>query len=415
MIKNKNLLVVFLTICSISVFAQESKTTFKLYGFSRSDFYSDTRKMNASVLDLFSFYPTYKDLNADGEDLNALSSAGLSSITTRMGLDFSTSAGIFGSKTAVAKIETDFGGSPTYMLLRIRQAYTQILWDKSALLVGQTWHPMFVTATQPNVLSLNTGSPFQPFNRSPQIRYDYQMNNVKLTAAAIYQMMYTSQGPEGGSSTYQKNAMLPDLYVSLEYKKNHLLVGLGGDYKSILPERYITDGTSVKHVNHNTLNTPAIMGYGVYTNGKLAIKAKAIFGQNLVEHSIIGGYAITPKNEYIPYNSFTSFIHFNYGTTHQLGLLLGYSANLGPSKTIIGNSNFYGFGVANANTSNVKMVGNMFRITPTYSYNIKNWRMGVELEYTNAAWGNRSATNGEILHLDRTSNYRIYAILMYKF
>jgi hypothetical protein len=409
MITRKKLLVAFLTICSLSMFAQEA-STYKLYGFSRSDFYSDTRKMSANVLDLFSLYPMYKDINASGEDLNALSSAGLLSVTTRMGLDFSTPAGIFGAKTAVAKIETDFGGSPTYMLLRIRQAYTQIIWEKSSLLVGQTWHPMFVNATQPNVLSLNTGSPFQPFNRSPQVRFDYQMNKLKLTAAAIYQMMYASQGPEGPTSTYQKNAILPDLFVSLEYKKNNMLVGLGGDYKSILPTRYITDDNSIKHINHNTLRTPSIMVFGVLNSGKLTIKAKALFGQNLTEHNIIGGYSITPDNKYIPYNSFSSFIHFNYGTTHQFGLLAGFSANLGPSKTIPVGSNFYGLGVDGTN-----MVGNIFRITPTYSYNIKNWRMGVELEYTNAGWGKRSLENGKILNLSRSDNYRIYAILMYKF
>jgi len=414
MFSHKKLLVALLLACNLSIFAQESNS-YKLYGFARTDFFSDTRDMYTSVQDLFSFYPMYKDLNVDGEDLNALPSSSMMSITTRLGLDFSTPAAIWGAKTAVAKIETDFGGSPTYMLLRIRQAYTQILWDHSDLLIGQTWHPLFVPATMPNVLSLNTGSPFQPFNRSPQIRFNYQKGKINLSAAAIYQMMYANQGPEGASTSYQKNAIAPELYVSIEYKKNNSLVGLGADYKSIMPTRYKTDLNGVSHVNHDVLSTPALMVYGATTSGDLTVKAKILLGQNLTEHSIIGGYAITPKDEYIPYNSLTSFIHFNYGKAHQIGLLLGYTENLGPSRDLPVGSKFYGFGAANLNTSNEKLIGNIFRVTPTYSFNTKNWRMGVELEYTNAGWGQRSQDNGKIMKLDRSDNYRIYAILMYKF
>jgi len=413
MFSNKNLLAILLTLSSLSSFSQESKT-FKLYGFARTDYIGDSRKMVANVQDLFSLYPMYKNLNAYGEDLNDVTSASMMSITSRIGLDFSSPAGIFNAKTAMAKIETDFGGSPTYMLLRIRQAYAKIIWDNSELLIGQTWHPLFVQATQPNVLSLNTGSPFQPFNRSPQVRFDYQMNKIKLTAAAIYQMMYASQGPDGPGTSYQKNAIVPDLYVGIEYKKNGMLIGLGGDYKSIMPQRYFVNDQGVQRVNHKVLSTPSIMAYGAYINGEFTAKAKVILGQNLTEHNIIGGYVITPDNKYIPYNSLSSFVHFNYGKTHQFGVLLGYTENLGSSKSIPLLSSYYGFGIANANLTNEKIVGNIFRITPTYSYNIKNWRMGAEVEYTNAAWGARNKA-GKIINLDRSNNFRLYALLMYTF
>ncbi|MDD4922128.1 MAG: hypothetical protein PHS30_06580 [Bacteroidales bacterium] len=421
----KKLLVVLLTFCSLSVLAQES-ISYKLYGFVRSDFYSDSRKMVASTQDLFSLYPYYKN-DSGGGDLFATPSAGLMSITTRIGLDFESQAGILGAKKAISKIEVDFGGAPNFMILRIRQAYTQILWDHSNLLIGQTWHPLFAqAATQPNVLSLNTGAPFQPFNRSPQVRFNYQMNHIQLSAAAIYQMMYTSYGPDEttsstwntsvSSTSFQKNAMIPDVFVGVEYKKDQLVIGLGGDYKTIMPSRYITED-NIKRVNNHLLSTPAVMVYGGYTIGKLVIKAKALYGQNLTEHNIIGGYAISPDHKkYIPYNSLSSFIHFNYGKIHQLGLLTGFSANLGPSKTIPAGSNFYGCGIVGSNDPvNEKIIGNVFRLTPTYSYNIKNWRMGVELEYTNAAWGNRSPDNGKILNLDRSDNFRIYGVMMYKF
>lgn len=422
MLIKKQLLVIVLTICSLSVFSQESKKAFKLYGFIRNDAYSDTRKMNASVLDFFSFYPMYaKYENGNNQDLNALSSSSLVSVNSRLGVDITGPAGIFGATKMMAKMETDFGGSPTYMLLRIRQAYAQIIWNKSDLLVGQTWHPFFVPATAPNVLSLNAGNPFQPFNRSPMVRYNYQLDKVKLTAAAIYQMMYASQGPDETTSTktvasasFQKNAVVPEIFVGIEYKKDKMLVGLGGNYKTILPTRYYTEN-SVKYVNHKTLSTPSAMIYSVYTSGKLNVKAKAILGQNLTEHNLIGGYAITTDNKYIPYNTLSSYVSLNYGKTHQFGLTVGYTENLGPNKKLPLNSLYYGFGVDNANTATEKMVGTIFRITPSYSYNINNWQLGLELEYTKAAWGDRSAINGDILKLKSVDNYRIYAILMYTF
>jgi hypothetical protein len=92
----------------------------------------------------------------------------------------------------------------------------------------------------------------------------------------------------------------------------------------------------------------------------------------------------------------------------------GYTKNFGPTKDLPVGSNFYGLGVDKANTASEKIISNIYRITPTYSYNYKNWKLGVELEYTNAGWGTRSAT-GSINETERVANNRIYAILQYTF
>jgi len=417
----KRILAILLLVNSIYVVAQEA-TSYKLYGFIRSDFALDSRKILSSNQDFFSFYPMYRDLNADGEDLNATPSNSFTSVNTRFGLNITIPTAFLGAKKATGKIETDFAGAPNYMILRIRQAYTQLNWEHSSLLVGQTWHPMAAFGTHPIVLSLNTGALFQPFNRSPQVRYDYIIKNIKLTAAAIYQMQYTSSGPDPvtpatnvSTYAYQRNALAPELYISLETKSDHLLVGLGGEYKSIMPNRYFTDGIGVKHLNTNLLRTPGVVIYGSWTSGKLMINAKGVLGQNLTDQNFIGGYAITPDNKYIAYNTLSSFVDLNYGMKHQFGLLGGYTKNLGPANDLPTDSKFYGLGVDKANTSSERMIDYVYRITPTYSYNYKNWKLGVEYEYTNAAWGTRSALNGSILNPERISNSRIYAILAYTF
>lgn len=410
--KSVLLIVSFLT--TILSFSQDSKqSSFQLYGFVRSDFYSDSRKSYNSVQDLFSFYPMYKNINEYGDDLNSVRTTGLASVISRLGFSFD-SPGLFGAKNKSA-IEVDFGGAPNYWILRIRQAYTQLSWKNSELLIGQTWHPLFSKSIMPNILSLNTGSPFQPFNRSPQVLYNYNIGNLKLSSALIYQMMYSSVGPEGTSFLYQRNANIPEIFIGTEFRKNGFLFGLGADYKTILPERYITDNNGVTVINKKKLGTPTGMAYGSFTKNIFTFKGKVMYGQNLAEHAMIGGYAITPDHEYIPYNTFSTFFNLCYGKTHMISLLGGYTANLGPTENLPDNSRFYGFGVDKANTASEKIVGNIYRFSPSYSYNLKNWKIGVELEYTNASWGNRSEIDGSIIYQERADNYRAYAILMYMF
>ena len=44
-------------------------------------------------------------------------------------------------------------------------------WKYSKLLIGQAWHPM--AADMPDIFSLEAGSPFGPFNRSPQVNFEW--------------------------------------------------------------------------------------------------------------------------------------------------------------------------------------------------------------------------------------------------
>lgn len=96
-----------------------------------------------------------------------------------------------------AKVEADFRGSGTsYSTIRLRHAYLNLDWGRSALLLGQTWHPLFGDVS-PQILNLSVGAPFQPFSRAPQIRYRYTHKGFQLTGAAIWQSQYLSQGIVG--------------------------------------------------------------------------------------------------------------------------------------------------------------------------------------------------------------------------
>lgn len=85
-------------------------------------------------------------------------------------------------------------------------------WKRVGVLIGQTWHPLFGKVV-PDVLNLSTGAPFQPFNREPQIAVSYRSGAWEWTGAALWQLQYTSSGPNGSSESYLKNSCVPEIYV----------------------------------------------------------------------------------------------------------------------------------------------------------------------------------------------------------
>ena len=183
----------FFFLCCFALYyhtnAQKKNFDYSFYGFVRGDIYYNSRNNIESVDGLFYLYPADRSDDADGKDLNANPNGSFYTFTTRLGLNMKgPDIGI--AKTS-ATIESDFGGTTDInFMLRLRQAYVKFDWQKgSSLLLGQTWHPMFGEVI-PNILNLSTGAPFQPFNRSPQIKYQYKKKSFTWTTSAIYQLIF---------------------------------------------------------------------------------------------------------------------------------------------------------------------------------------------------------------------------------
>ena len=134
-------------------------------------------------------------------------------LTTRLGLD--VSAYKIGTMGVSGKVEADFYNlSGSVPILRLRQAYMKLDWDNSplSLTIGQTWHPM--AADLPHMNNLESGAPFNPFNRSPQLTADVKLgSSLTLTASILYLNHYLPTGPAGKSKDYYKYG-LPEAYVS---------------------------------------------------------------------------------------------------------------------------------------------------------------------------------------------------------
>ncbi len=412
----KKLLFLFLFFSMfISAKAKEPEASYKLYGFVRSDWYLNSRQ-NVEALDgLFNILPKPREI-VNGEDVNSYPNSEMLSVSSRLGFDF-TGTPLFGAKTS-AKIECDFAGiTSSYYLIRIRQAYLKLNWEETELLVGQTWHPLY-NNLQPITPALSVGTPFQSFNRSPQIRVKQNFtDNLSVLATASYQMQYLTQGPystaanpSGASASYMKNGLLPSLHVGLDFKSQNFLAGVGVDGKSLL-------------INHVRLNSGAAVAYAAYTNKKFQVRAKSVLGQNMSEHLMIGGYGVNGTKKisdvltvdtYTNFNTSTSWLSFAYGSKVQVGLYGGFSKNLGTTTDLVLTPKkfvAYGYGFYQGNQL---LLDQLYRVAPHITYNLPNFKLGCEYEYTAAKYGNIDY-KGLISDPDIVKNHRISATISYIF
>lgn len=191
----RNLLLLIGLCMAVCVQAQKKNFSYKFYGQVRGDlFYNSRANALRSWMVCSSYIRRTVALDADGKDLNASPNGSFYLLYSRLGIDVQGPK--VGSAKTSLKLEADFRGSGSnWAVLRIRHAYVNLDWGKSAVLIGQTWHPLFGEVF-PQMLNLSTGAPFQPFNRSPQIRYRYTDNGWQLTGSVAMAVAISIGRPE---------------------------------------------------------------------------------------------------------------------------------------------------------------------------------------------------------------------------
>lgn len=404
-----------LALCCMGGYAQDKAVKAEIYGFVRNYFTYDSRSCVQSNEGLFNMLPNDVNPGADGEDLNAIPSVRFLSMTTRFGLNV-TGPEIFGAKSS-AKFESDFCGasSGTAFNLRIRQAFTKLAWEHSDLLVGQAWHPMSGDL-MPEVFSLATGAPFNPFNRSPQVRYNYSpVKSLSFTAAALYQYQYGSVGLDGKTSnTYSRNALVPEFFVGMTAKGEHLTGGFGVNASTIAP-RVIANNMRVDE----RLTSYSAMVFGSLKVDYLSVRAKAVYGQNTSHMQQPTGFGIveTLENGVNNYESMqlgSAWITMMYGKKLRYGFFAGWMKNYGS----VG-EDFLSLVVRN-NTG----MDQAYRFSPIVTYKVQNMQIGLEYEHTAAAYGEyfvhendypRQVTNGTVTNTHWVANNRVCVMVKYDF
>ena len=429
-----------LALCVSIGFAQDKVVKAEIYGFIRNYFTYDSRSCVQSNEGLFNMLPNDVDYGTNGEDLNAIPSVRFLSMTTRFGLNV-TGPEIWGAKST-AKIESDFCGasSGTAFNLRIRQAYAKLAWEKSDVLVGQAWHPMSGDL-MPEVFSLATGAPFNPFNRSPQVRYNYSpIKGLSFTAAALYQYQYTSVGLDGKTSnTYQRNAMVPELFVGMTAKGKHLTGGFGVNASTIAPRvMYKTDSLKVR-VDERLVSVSAMV-FGSLKVSDLSVRAKVMYGQNTSHMQQPTGYGVVEisDNGSYTYESMqlgSAWITMMYGKKLRYGFFAGWLKNFGSASdafvdnqvvgkvdnkdvymvTVDKKTPNYAF-VSRNNIDYGKNIGmdQAFRFSPIVTYKVQNMQIGLEYEHTAAAYGDYQPS-GMVTDTHWVANHRVCVMLKYDF
>ena len=410
---------------------------FKFYGFIRNYFIYDSRESVAGTGDLFNYIPKDVKLNGVGEDINAQSSFKFLALTSRVGVDVSGYQ--IGNVHLGAKVEADFynglskatagNGLPSTTsmtgtaALRLRQAYATITWKELpmgkekasvALKIGQAWHP--VAADHPQVFSLEVGAPFNPFSRTPLVQMDASLGKAwTLTAAALWQQQYTSNGPSGSVADYMKYSCVPEMYFGINYKKGGFLGRAGVDVLSIKPR--VLSADNVKVSDRITTVSPFI--YIQYTKSLFTLKAKSIYASAGEHIGIMSGYAKVGELEdgsweYAPLRNTASWVCLSYGKKWQGVLFLGYTKNLGladgKSDEVVAASNIY------FNKNGYANLNQVYRINPEVVYNFGKLTVGLEYQYTAAQYGDTYNNKGlatENLHW--VANHRIQSMVRFNF
>ncbi len=420
--RNNYLFLLILLFCSTSLLSAQSKeekkpVKVKFGGFVHSLFTYDTRQTVSAREGLIFLYPQDEKLDLNGKDINKGSVYNMAVLLTRVNAKL-TGPDVLGAKTT-GLIEAEFVGNSDSDAngLRMRHAYVNLDWGKTSLLIGQTWSPLFVTEVFPTTVGANSGLPFKPFARNPQVRLTYKTDNWKFLAALASERDYTSKGPnvtdptkvESGNK-YLRNAGLPIVQGQAHYYFGKHMLGASAEYKNIKP----TIETATGYKADETLSSYALMGYFKLNFNPVTFKAQATYGSNMTDVLMLGGYAakslnpVTMEASYTPIKVLGTWAEFSYKKNDmQYALLAGYSKNYGADDNVVPGMIY----------SRSQSIGELYRIAPRVCKQYKNLKVELEAEYTAAAYADENGMNekAEVINSHWVGNTRISVGLYYFF
>ena len=381
-----------------SAFAQTP--TYSWYGFIRNYFTYDTHESVAGTEDFYYYMP--KDNDNKG-------TSNFAALTSRIGLDVKGYE-VSGYKVG-AKMEADFYcKSGTTAILRMRQAYLTLAKEERTWKIGQAWHPM--AQDLPDIFSLDSGMPFGPFSRTPQINLEYNAGqSVSFNAAALWQMQYTSAGPNGQAPDYIKKSGIPEIFVGLNFKEGSSLIKLGVDVLSIKP-----------HGNAN-LTTVNFFQYGQTTQGNWTLKEKIVYAQDGSHMNMIGGYGVSGINtetgnySYTPCRNLSAWATLAYKKSKEwvpsilIGAIKCFGTNERVLEPIVGattDAMFY-------TNKTADKVSAMYRLQPEIVYNLGKVQFGAEYMLTAVHYGTPNEYKQATENLHWVKNNRFQLMVKYSF
>lgn len=413
MMKRNLVLTLFIVLSILKVTSQDIDPDWgiKFTGFIKTDIFYDSRQSSASNGVREGHYYLFPDnvlYDVSGNDINANPSLHMLSIQSRL-VGKISGPDAFGAKTS-GLIEGEFFGTSESDIngFRLRQAYVKLDWTKTSLLIGQTWHPMFPVESFPGTISFNTGAPFIPFSRNPQIRVTQKLGESSISLSAYGQRDFTSPGPTGSGNKYLRNNCLPGLNIRLSAPAgDYFSAWAGVDYKTLRPELV----TSANVESDATISSFSAFATMKITSSPVNISMMGIYGQNASDLVMIGGYAVSEITD--PVTQIKTYTNLNTasywadlktnGEKVVFGFFTGYTKNLGSGDLITGA--VYGRGTN---------IDHVFRISPRVMVTEGRLTFAAEVERTTAAYGT-AQPNGKVINTNNVTNLRILFSTIYKF
>jgi hypothetical protein len=301
-------------------------------------------------------------------------------------------------KTA-GRIEGAFFGNTDQSIgeFRLRLAYVTLSNEKIEILIGQFWHPMFVTSVFPAVYSFNTGVPFQPFSRNPQLRITTK-GKIKFIAAAFTERDFQTRGASVSQSG------IPTINAQLQFgDANKTIGGFGYNLKTTRPNIWDLDPANLP----DRMVSNAGFAYIKTKLGKTGWwKMQGTYGENMSDLLQVSGFGEL-NNEYVNNRTFSIWTEFmgDFSESFEWGIFGGFTQNFGYGQEIVYVNGFLG-GINE----------NAFRISPRVGWKSGKLKIGIETEYTGAQYGTIDSS-GEISSTGvvPVDNLRILATAIYNF
>ncbi|MBW6480001.1 MAG: hypothetical protein K0B37_11275 [Bacteroidales bacterium] len=404
------LLILIILLWKSSAFGGENPVQIKPYGYISYEIIYDTyRSLDTRDGELYLF-PKKPEFDINGNDINKRSKLNMLSVQSRLGMDV-RGPDAMGARTS-GKIEADFFGTRQDLvrMFRLRQAFIRLNWETTELILGNTFHPVFVLDCFPNTVSFAAAVPFHPLNRSAQLRLTQNLNpDISASVSFLMHGYHNSAGP----NDQQRNSGLPESVLQLRFgNESDILFGVTAGYKFLSP-RDITNGGEATGKIVGAYNLQA---FSKLENEKVTVKLEGIYGENLSHFIMIGGYGARGTADNFDWDG--DYDYSNLRTlslwtdiesrkkVFQWGLFAGYTENLGAKELYIPIP-----GLARYDD-----LYYLFRISPRLVWYSNNLSFGAEYSFYNAVYAEEFDAYGKpSASMDPAINNHIIVMARYSF
>jgi len=391
-----------------------------IHGYTKLDAFWDNQQMIGFRSDhlVVSPEPT-RHIGAENNHPNERGQFHYTAIESRLGMTV-TDPCWSECTQAEGQIETDFFGvaEASVATARLRHAYGTITYkDTISVLFGQTWHPLFITSCHPRTLGFDYAAPTEPQSRAPQARFTITHNDVHYICTLLSQQEpFVSDGPNGPSTEYIRQSMMPEFNWRIDIPYDDNLVGASLGVKRLVP-RIATD---TGEPTDASVTSAVIEAYAKWNMEPISICAKAFYAQNTTESVVLNGYGITQRDIATDRQSYDTIDAG--GGWIDIECVLNENWHMGTVFAGVAKDNDTRFLGATANEDAIEhrfglipRARSVFRASPRVYWEYNNITSGLEVAIMHTTFGSIDERSGRIVDAFSETGVRTLFVSYYYF